>query len=268
MPPTTDQQTQPFDAHTGQLHVYSTLPGVVIIYGNGADLGDFGIFAKALMAQLASRFHDRIIIKKITNKLDLIFYMALTAFPFRIAEFHIFSHAFGGGLALGYHMPQYAALRNNASNAASQQGRQISYEEVLATELGILFSDDMASPPYALILSSFQSVIQSKFTDSAFCKLWGCNGGVDGWRYSDQAGSYYWESLNSKNTPKLSIAKTLASYLKIPVWAASSGSHIEVLDNGKWISSNQYKKRHGRNPSGTIPLRLHPDKGDYNRFDP
>ena len=66
--------------------------------------------------------------------------------------------------------------------------------------------------------------------------MYGCNGGTAGWVYSDlptQLGGrtstvpYYWRALNTRNTPKPSIAKALADFFGIPVTAAASLASVE-----------------------------------------
>ena len=60
----------------------------------------------------------------------------------------------------------------------------------------------------------------------------------------------------------------LADYFGVKVFGAGSGSHIEVLHEGKWISSSQYKKVTGKFAGEPETLRLHPDSGDFNAFPP
>jgi hypothetical protein len=109
-----------------------------------------------------------------------------------------------------------------------------------------------------------------------------CNSGVSGWVYTDydsttrsfvsdqnaSADFYYWRALNTRNVPKPSIAQALADYFGITVYGAGSGSHIEVQQQGQWITSNKYKQQTGRWPGAPQTLRLQPDRGTYNEFKP
>ena len=108
----------------------------------------------------------------------------------------------------------------------------------------------------------------ASFAADATAKFWGCNAGVTGWVYGADDDTHYWEALNTRNTPKPSIAQAFADYLGLKVFGAGSGSDIEVELNGKWITSEKYKQLKKHWPSGRIPQRLHPTRGDYNAFSP
>jgi len=75
-------------------------------------------------------------------------------------------------------------------------------------------------------------------------------------------------ALNQKRNPKPSIAKTIAEFCNVATYGAKSGSHIEVKDGNTWISSTEYKNKHGNYPSGTLPHRLEPDSGGYIAHNP
>jgi len=92
---------------------------------------------------------------------------------------------------------------------------------------------------------------------SAFAKIWGCNSAVADWYYN--ASDPYWGALNYKRNPKPSMAETFAQFAGVVTYGANSGSHIEVNDSRIWITSAEYKIKHGQNPSGSIPNRLQPD---------
>ena len=91
------------------------------------------------------------------------------------------------------------------------------------------------------------------------------NGVVDP---KDTSEPYYWRAFNEFNTPKASIAKSLAKFFNRKVYGAKSGTSIEVKYNRKWISSQQHKNKVGHWPSGSLPHRLVPDKGTYHEYLP
>ena len=87
--------------------------------------------------------------------------------------------------------------------------------EVLDTESGILFTDDLLYTPFI----ENQQTLRNKMAPTGFIKLWGCNSAVEKWQYSDEdkngrlhyedtanPDGYYWRALNTRNTPKPSIA--------------------------------------------------------------
>jgi hypothetical protein len=245
--------------------------GAVIIYGRGDSLGDFKVFADDLRDDLKPKF-SHIVVTNIEEKDDLVDYLANTKFGFLIKELHIMSHAFGGGLALGYGSPDHARARESAYVHARSQvpARNVTLPEVLAAEEGILFTQDLVTSTY----TSKAKLIHAQFALGASVKLWGCNAGIENWTYSDDDWTgdsipdIYWSLLNS-SVPQPSIAQAIADYLKLPTYAAKSGSHIEVRENGKWITSQQYKNKHGKWPNpAKVAHRLAPDRGAYVLYSP
>ena len=244
----------------------------VIVFGEGGELGSFKVFADSLEKELNPKYKK--IIKKYVNR-DYTFFNLVKSIDHnneQIAELHIFSHAIGAGLFIGYHDALIMANRYTVVNTAHSMGRNVTYNEVVSTEVGAIQTDD-------LMMGSIQSQkadLQKKFTPDAFIKIWGCNSGVDGWIYSD-AGVvdpsdtsvvYYWRAFNEYNVPKPSIAGAFAIFFNRKVYGAKSGSHIEVMHNKKWIDSQEYKNKIGHWPSGNLPHRLIPDRGGYNEFAP
>jgi len=253
----------------------------VILYGFGAELGDFRLFADDLLADLLrqKKFTRSHVMIKETVSRDA-FFDTLGSIPsvFKIKELHVFSHSIGGGLYVGYHEPAADRVRRAAAAHADQKHTNITYDEVLNAEIGGILGDHLLRDP----LLRDKNVMRAKFAAGAFAKLWGCNSGVSGWVYTDEdstthtlvsdqnatADYYYWRALNTRNVPKPSIAQALADYFGITVYGAGSGSHIEVQRGNAWITSNQYKKETGRWPGAPQTLRLHPDRGTYNAFKP
>lgn len=230
--------------------------GVLIFYGNGAELGDFGQFAESLKKEKLKTYpKENIIIVSMQNK--NLFFDYLSKFnKFQIEELHVFSHAAGGGLYLGYHNQESATSRTIAYNQSVRRGTKITYEEVIEAEVGALFTDDYLTKKALKVKSN-----KTLFSPTATIKFWGCNSGVSNWIYSDTPPTYYWSALNEKNTPKPSIAQATADFFQRETFGATSGSHIEFLVNGKWqIMKKQPKSHQG--------IRLHPDKGNYNSYKP
>jgi hypothetical protein len=253
----------------------------VILYGNGADLGNFRFFADDTSAELIklkkfTRTH--ILIQETLNRAS--FFSTLSTIPtaFKIRELHVYSHSIGGGLYVGYHEPTASAVRAAAITRSLGRATKITYDEVLNAEVGGILSDHLVQDP----LLRDKAAFRGKFAAGAFMKLWGCNSGVTGWVYTDydtashsyvsdqnaSADYYYWRALNTRNIPKPSIAQALANYFGITVYGAGSGSHIEVQRGGAWITSNKYKQATGHWPGAPQTLRLHPDRGSYNEFKP
>lgn len=243
--------------------------GALIIYGRGGELGDFSVFAHWLRKDLvknenygiAKGTYDEDHIAKpihIENKQDFFAYLEEPHLCFKIKELHIFSHSVGAGLFIGYHSHEVGRSREEAQNRA--ENRHITYEEVRDAEIGGILTDDLITPEKV----SKQATIKSHFAKNAFIKLWGCNAGVAEWRYGgDAPGTYYWQALNEKNTPKPSISQTFADYFGVNVYGATSGAHIEVKSEGRWITTSEYQKKYRRSASTNLPHRLHPDRGDY-----
>lgn len=245
----------------------------LILYGRGGDLGKFEIFARSLGTQLhtAGKKFVRQSIERRTAFFDY-----LHAPPFaateKIAELHVFAHSIGGGLFLAYGDPSVAAGRIATFEAAQRAKRRVTYDEVVAAEAGSVLTDDLVRAPF----DAMRTRIAANFAPTATIKLWGCNSAIKNWVYSDNGTSdptdtrapYYWRALNERNVPKPSVAQALATYLQRTVYGASSGSHIEVLHNGHWVTSAQYKAALGQWPSGVLVHRLSPDRGKYDAYTP
>jgi len=244
----------------------------VIAYGDGGELGNFKVFADSLEKELNKKYTTVIVkyINRDTQFFNLIDSIDVT--KIEIAEFHIFSHAIGAGLFLGYKDPVIASRRNALVNRAARMGRNITYQQAVNTETGAIQTDDFKLGAFISKKSDFRK----KFSTDAFIKIWGCNSGVNGWVYSDggvvdqsdTSVAYYWRAFNKKHVPKPSIARALAKFFDRKVYGANSGASIEVKHKKKWISSKKYKDKVGHWPSGRLPHRLVPDKGAYNEFKP
>ncbi len=251
---------------------------VVIIYGRGHDW-NFKVFADSLKYKIRnSDSSAKITLKEIidVNK----FYTYLKSWPLSkpIDELHIFSHAIGAGLYLGYGDPTVGSSRNRMLTMATARKSQLTYDEVRRTESGGVLTDNLHYTP----LSNNKAALQKIFSATGSIKLWGCNSAISGWQYSDPdtngrpiydpkdktASYFYWRALNTQHSPKPSIAEALAKYFNVKVYGASSGSHIEVYHKSIWITSEVYKAQFGSYPPGTMPHRLHPDKGVYLEFKP
>jgi hypothetical protein len=258
-------------------------PGALIVYGNGADLGNFKFFADDLKSMALGKKYKIIGIVPAMTRGE--FFAAVDAFGAKqpIAELHIFTHAWGGGLSFGYDTHETNARRAFVSSEKERLKKKITYLEFLNTEYGTLFTDNLITAPY----NSKRSALQSLFSPFATIKIWGCNSGISNWAYSDsnidgsalydpnvqldennEAVGYWWRALNTQNVPKPSAAQALADYFKRPVRGARSGSSIQVFHKKTWISSSAYKKSTTRWPGEAQLLRLQPDKGTYVEFKP
>lgn len=252
--------------------------GALVLYGRGADFGSFKAFVDDFIStDLSTRFPaTRIEVKNTERYKD--FWEALGSFGqrFDIGELHIFSHSYGAGLSLGYQDPALATARGAMIDIATRAGRKVTAQEVLTTEKGIIFSDDLLDPVQAALAPDFQKM----FVAPKLIKLWGCNSGVAGWLFSDPAGSasvsdpaapadsFYWRALNTINQPKPAIAQAIADYFKADVYGATSGSHAEVKVGKAWITSDEFRKQKKRWPNENDMLRLTPDKGSFLPFKP
>jgi hypothetical protein len=260
----------------------------VLLYGNGHDLGNFEFFAKDLIIQLdRERKFDgaHVIVKKTLSGEE--FFSALMAIPpnRKIKELHVFSHSIGGGLYLGYHLDAAGRIRASAISSFPNYpfpgtGPRISYDQVLDTEYkAAILTDHLLRAP----LTGTQAALRAKFSAGATIKLWGCNTAVSGWVYRDEDSSghdvtdenapakyYYWRALNTRNIPKPSIAQAFADFFGATVYGAGSGSHIEAQYHGRWIRSDEFLRATGQMPGPPLlePLRLQPDRGDYNPYSP
>ncbi len=243
----------------------------IIVYGDGRELGNFEIFAKNL-AQDLKRKYNKVLIKYVNRDYDFFKLIKSTSNKEEIEELHIFSHSIGAGIFLGYMDPSIAASRERIWRLANRAKRKVTYHEAVRTEVGAIQTDDFKIGA----LAKQQTVLQNKFSASAFIKIWGCNSGVENWVYSDNgvvdpkdtSEPYYWRAFNEFHKPKPSIAKALARFFNCKVYGAKSGANIEVKYNKKWISTQQYKMTIGHWPSGKLPHRLVPEKGTYNEYLP
>ncbi len=245
----------------------------IIAYGDGKELGDFKIFASHLESELSKKY--KTVIVKYVNR-DFQFFQLLNSIDESkqvIAELHVFSHAIGAGLFLGYGDSAISMNRNLLVGNKMKSGSRVTYLEAVNTEKGAIQTDDLVSGKYL----KNKAVYQSKFSAKAFLKLWGCNSGVKNWVYSDGNGVvdpkdksvlYYWRAFNEFNVPKPSIASAMAKFFNRSVYGASSGASIEVKYKKTWISSKEFKTKVGHWPSGALPHRLTPDIGKYNEYLP
>jgi hypothetical protein len=248
----------------------------LVIYGRGDSLGNFKFFADDLVSTELSGFDKKnIIIKNIERKNDFFDFLVSHPFAAKIKELHIYSHAFGGGLSLGYGDTSFSFSRQ--ALAGRSRGGSANYLSVLNNEVGTVFSDDLIRTPYL----SYRTRIQSLFARDSKIKIWGCNSAIPGWEYSDTFGEaeiydinapadyYYWRALNELNMPKESVAQAFANYFQIKTFGATSGSSIQVKNRGKWQSSPSFLKQTGRKfVTEKDTLRLAPDKGIYNEYQP
>lgn len=282
------------------LRLVQPQPVVVILYGYGAELGDLKVFANSLKKELSPKYNDgkNIFIEYKKNRNEFFDYLeSLDSEKFLIAELHIICHAFGAGLALGYHLTEEGNKRIDAINNMAkvvqkvENGNQctqkvMSYEDVVQAE-PCLLTDHLVLDNEPIKAS--QKKIIPKFTKDAFIKIWGCNSGVEKWIYTDDTADphfcfpsiIYWEALNTKNVPKPSIAQAIANFFQLNTYGATSGSNVIVKEvetikkNGKnittekWISSETYKKKHKHWPGPTVTQKLNPDNGQgYKLFKP
>lgn len=256
---------------TGKAHEFSIdtrEPGAVIIYGRGGKLGDFEVFVRWLKKQaLSDVYGDNIAVEHIERKKEFLDCLTDAKRAFVINELHIFSHSFGTGLSLAYDDPdledeRHQWIRKNIDDYYSNNKLDELYDAIIAREIGILFIDDLLYIPDETTKKKLQNLFHS---DDSFIKIWGCNAGSEEWIYEPNP---YWGALNHKHMPKLSIAHAFANACKVRTLGATSGSHVEVLNQGIWITSRHYKNAYGSYPSSTLPQRLKPDVGDYVAFLP
>lgn len=221
----------------------------LLLYGNGADLGNFKFFADDLAADLVrGKKFDKasIVITQTLNRAA--FFAAINAVPAgqKIKELHVFSHSIGGGLYVGYHDAAADSSRRTAlamfpspypgDPTGKANIRKISYEQVVNAETGGILTDHLILDP----LKRTQASLKAKFATAATMKLWGCNSGVSGWIYKDPdmqgnvvsdqraaARVYYWRALNTRNSPKPSIAQAFADFFGVEVYGGGSGSHMK-----------------------------------------
>jgi hypothetical protein len=250
----------------------------LLLHGRGGDLGDFKIFSDTHKKTIQKSDSDAIIVQESTERARR-FREVLEAWPVinKISELHIWSHSIGAGLFLGYHDPTIAADRAALIARIQAAGRRPTFDEVRNNEVGALFTDDLIATPY----TATKTLVAPKFAKDATVKIWGCNAAVTDWTYSDTAADdslvtdpadtsvvYYWRALNERNVPKPSIAQALADFFGVKVYGASSGSSIQVINEGAWVGTDAYKKKFQKFPPGSLPHRLHPTKGDYAPYAP
>ena len=122
----------------------------VILYGNGAELGNFRLFADDTSAELIrlkkfSKTH--ILIRETLNRASFMNTLSTIPSLFKIKEFHVYSHSIGGGLYVGYHEATANAVREAALTRSLGQARKISYDEVLNAEVGGILGDHLLREP-------------------------------------------------------------------------------------------------------------------------
>lgn len=252
-------------------------PKVVILYGNGGDLGNLDVFAKGIVKRLPATYAPKdVFVRHVILKAD--FFRLIETFPTEhagaIAELHIVSHAIGAGLFPGYHVSSVSDRRQEALAKAIKADRRITYDEVVAAEVGAILTDDFLTSTVRSKAEKFRLA----FAPSATIKLWGCNSGIARWRYSDNGETdpavidkkipFYWRALNTKNSPKPAVAQAFADFFQRRTFGATSGAHVEVLHHGQWIKSSKYKAALHKWPSPSLTHRLHPDRGDYKVYNP
>lgn len=251
--------------------------GALVVYGRGADLGNFKYFADDLVTtELTSFDKKNIVIKNVERRNGFFDLFNNPPFAFKLKELHIYSHAFGAGLCLGYKDPALGIARNAFTDLA--RGGRATYLTVLNTEEGTVFTDDLIRIPY----KDYRGKTAPLFSKDAKIKIWGCNSGIVNWTYSDEdrngndvydldapASYYYWRALMEQNTPKPSIAQAFANYFQVTTYGATSGSSIQVKYQGSWVASAKFLKTTGRRfVTEKDVLRLGPDKGVYNEYKP
>ncbi len=241
----------------GPVTILSRRPGVLICYGNGHDLGNFGDYAKSIKS-LGDTAQYKFSIEKTLTRHS--FAAAILNCPYQIKELHLLSHSIGAGLFLGY----YDSEIGQARDEFIEDNPLPTYEQIVNFETGVLLTDHLVSSNFD---PAYRALLRNKLSECKFLKIWGCNSGVENWVYNDG----YWGILNGKNSPKPSIAQALANYLDIRTLGAKSGSSPEYLINGKWVSGKDYSTQTGKSypyPNEYKEIRLHPDTGDYHPFDP
>ncbi|MEM7741169.1 MAG: hypothetical protein AAF225_10250 [Pseudomonadota bacterium] len=141
----------------------------MIVYGDGGELGSFKIFARHLKSELKSKY-KRTESEHINR--DHKFFSYLSSFnpdKEKIAELHIFSHAIGAGLFLGYKDPVIARQRQAVVDKAIKGKKKVNYDLAVRTETGAIQTDDLLLPR----IIKKQSALRKIFSDDAFIKLWG-----------------------------------------------------------------------------------------------
>ncbi len=96
----------------------------LIFYGNGGELGNFSIFATTLKKELDKKY-QKVIVKYINR--DFQFFDALSNgnAAEKIAEVHVFAHAIGAGIFIGYHDETIKAERQHVKVYGAKSGSHI-----------------------------------------------------------------------------------------------------------------------------------------------
>src|SRR5438876_3984698 len=141
----------------------------VILYGFGADLGNFRLFADDLLADLIrlkkfTRTH--VMIQETLSRAAFMDTLSTIPSAFKIRELHVFSHSIGGGLYVGYHEPAATSAREAAAMHAIAKNTKITYDEVLNAEIGGILSDHLLRDP----LVRDKNALRAKFAAGAFMK--------------------------------------------------------------------------------------------------
>lgn len=256
--------------------------GAMALYGRGAELGNLKWYADDLVGtEITDIAPARIRIHEATRRDTFFRLLREQAASFKLKQLHVYSHAIGAGLFLGYKDEELKKARGAIFSL--RRGQLANYTSVLQTEQGTVFTDDLIREPY----KSYRAALRKLFVADAYIKLWGCNAGVDGWVYSDESEHdpntqvyaldapgkyYYWRSLNERNTPKPSIAQAFADYFGVKVFAATSGSHGQARLGGKWVNPTPEGKITVKGRLRYIQeqdtIRLEPDKGKYREYLP
>src|SRR5262245_43632572 len=106
--------------------------GALVVYGRGADLGNFKFFADDLVTtELTSFKRENIVIKNVERRDAFFDLLNNPPFTFKVKEFHIYSHSIGGGLFLAYHDQHIQNLRGGIMTPA--RGGTANYMSVLNT---------------------------------------------------------------------------------------------------------------------------------------
>jgi hypothetical protein len=244
--------------------------GALIIYGNGAELGNFKFFVDDLATTELNKKYGKNVRSVYVNRGRGLLNELINhdTKKWMIKELHIFSHSIGAGMFLGYHDDTINRLRQATYTKPDGTIKRARYEDVVAAEIGSVLTDHLVIPPFSTSKMSARAAFSTK---DALIKIWGCNSGVINWVYwdgDDPSAPYYWAALNEKNVPKPALAQAFADYFNQTTYGATSGASIQVFHKGMWKGADVYKKETGKWAGEPQILRLHPDKGNYAKYVP